>query len=126
MQVNLLPNNSSITNMFEYSMLFSNASTPVSSSGFANSFVLAYSDPRLVRNTISTKTICKSILSISNQLAGTSSANWQLITEYISSHWQATASTHGPGDTTTAWTSLGTISSATFPLTGRIVVKRLA
>jgi len=118
----LNPNNTTYANFFSSVSQFANTGGTSFNGGFTSAFAITYrGDIRSSRSKISTKTVSKTIVTNSLQF----SANINLeVTETVSA-WQASASSNTLGDTTTAWTSLGTL---TFPVaaTGRILVTRLA
>jgi hypothetical protein len=117
----LAPNNSSYTNFFTWEQLFNSGATPTANQGYSSGFVFAGSDIRYAKSFVSTKTNSKTM----NTWAACALSSTAMATNFIVSTWQATASNGGVGDTTTAWTSLGTIN---FPLasTGRIIVRRVS
>ncbi|CAN0621029.1 protein of unknown function [Burkholderia multivorans] len=116
----LLPNNASYTNSFVG--ICNTNGVGNSYSGYAayiNGFLLAYlQDARHVSVRVSTKTASKNLTGIATGYSGSTGAYQSMLT----STWMATAYA---SDTTTVWTSLGTIS---FPVaaTGRITVRRIA
>jgi hypothetical protein len=112
----LNPNNTTLTNMFIYGV----ATVGSSASGYLNALLLSYGcDLRRCVARVSTKTISKGVVS---QAGGNAAGSVYGTNSFCS--WVAVASTI-TGDTTTAWTSLGTV---TFPVaaTGRIYIRRLA
>ena len=117
----LAPNNTSYTNFFTWEQLFNNGTTPTANQGYANGLIFAGSDIRYAKSFVSTKTSSKTM----NTWAACAITSSAMATNFIVSTWQAAASSGGAGDTTTAWTSLGTIN---FPIasTGRIIVRRVA
>jgi hypothetical protein len=117
----LNPNNNTFANFFR-------ADGPVASGGSGgviggnfNSFILAYQqDTKRAVATASTATLSKTVEHRAWGYTGS--------TSFYSSGatgWMAAANGFTAGDTTTAWTSLGTV---TFPVaaTGRISIRRLA
>jgi hypothetical protein len=115
----LLPNNSS-----SYTSQMYTAFNTLGS--YANAYLYGvllgyYMDMRFAKAFISTKTIAKAWKVSAYGASGTSSSY------YIdgSGSWLASASTFTPVDTSTVWSSLGTIS---FPVaaTGRAIIKRVA
>jgi hypothetical protein len=118
----LNPNNNTFANFFRFDVTATSGAAVSAGGGYQSAFVLAYNqEVRGADCKISTKTISKWVRGSAYGLVNSP-------TSYMSmhaTHWQAAASSVGVGDTTTAWTSLGTI---TFPVaaTGRIIVRRLA
>lgn len=116
----LLPNNTSYTNFFVVETGFVGGT--VSGSGaYANGFVLAIDGVTQAFCRVSTKTTAKSVVSTGYCTNGSS----QGLAAFLGSAWLATASSLPTLDTTTAWTSLGTLTFAN-AFTGRIVIKRIA
>jgi hypothetical protein len=119
----LLPNNSSITNMFEGMFAGQYGSTAGANSAIVNAFLLAgLGDVRSTKATVSTKTTSKWT---NFTFLGYYSGGSNMYNGVGAGTWLATASTPTTVDTTTAWTSLGTISFST-AATGRAYVKRIA
>lgn len=116
----LLPNNASSTNRFAWEQLYNLSNSPEANSGFANGFFISGADIRFRKVSISTKTTSKTVSSYG---AVYISSSLGVSTDLMASFWQATASSNTIGDTTTAWTSLGTVI---FPVaaTGRIIIRR--
>jgi len=119
----LNPNNSTYTNFFIGN---GNASSNSSTSGYAiytSGFLIAYAqDVRHALFHASTKTISKSVIGSAEGINTVP----QTYSIQGSSHWQSVASSGGSAsDTTTLWTSLGTVA---FPVaaTGRIIIRRIA
>jgi hypothetical protein len=121
-QTILSPNNTTYTNFFKYDVITESSSSQSQLAAYSNAPVLGYSgDPRCIKATVSTKTTSKWTISESiGQVPGP-----QTYSSRTHSLWQSAASSSGAGDTTTAWSSLGTI---TFPVStsGRVYVKRIA
>ena len=121
-QTTLSPNNTTYTNSFSSVSQFANTGGTSFNGGFTSAFAVAYrGDIRNSRSVISTKTASKTVVTTSLQF----STNTSLEVSETASAWQASASSNTLGDTSTAWTSLGTL---TFPVavTGRVYVKRVA
>ncbi|MGF6549299.1 hypothetical protein [Paraburkholderia youngii] len=118
----LLPNNVSYTNFFAWEQVYNNSTTPLANSGYSSGFYVSGADVRYRKASISTKTISKTVSSYG---AAYVSGALGVSTDIMASFWQASASSNTVGDTTTAWTSLGTL---TFPAaaTGRILIKRVS
>jgi len=116
----LLPNNTSHTNFFAWEQQYNISSTPYANSGYANGFVLSGADSRSRKIFISTSTACKSIASMGCSYISSSQG---ISIDTLASSWQASASNNTISDTTTPWTSLGTV---TFPVatTGRLAIRR--
>ena len=117
------PNNTTYSNFFVGNGIAASGGSTGAFSVYTSGFLLAYAqDVRHAYARVSTKTISKSVLSHAEGINTTPTT----YTTELSSHWQASASSAGgAGDTTTAWTSLGTV---TFPVaaTGRILITRIA
>lgn len=117
----LSPNNTTYTNFFATEGAGDSGGSVIGYGQYNNAFVLSVShDIRQGRYFISTKTTSKVV---SAHVAGVNTLNLYWV-NFICA-WQAVASSIGAGDTTTVWTSLGTI---TFPIasTGRVLIKRVA
>ncbi|MBN3848358.1 hypothetical protein G3N58_16190 [Paraburkholderia sp. Ac-20342] len=116
----LLPNNTSHTNFFSWEQQYNISSTPYANSGYANGFVISGADSRYRKIFISTSTATKSIFSMGCSYISSSQG---ISADTLASSWQASASNNTISDTTSAWTSLGTV---TFPVatTGRITIRR--
>lgn len=116
----LNPNNTTFTNFFRNDGLVASAGSSSVISIYSNAPFLAYdTDIRGSEALVSTKTTSKWVSFKSYGYTGTA-----LYQSNGSSHWQNAASSEGVGDTTTAWTSLGTLS---FPIaaTGVAIVERI-
>jgi hypothetical protein len=119
----LLPNNTTYTNFFLALVVSCNGTATGSSAYYNGMYLLGSVALRHSKSWISTKTTAKSINStIYANGAGSSSG---LFNVSSSCGWQATASNNGNSDTTTLWTSLGTLSFSA-AATGRAYVKRVA
>lgn len=118
----LNPNNTTYTNFFTTNT--TNNANGAQGLGFyyLSAFMLSIYDPRSVKSTISTKTASKWVMSSATCLY---SATSQLQQENLNGTWMAAASSYSTGDTTTLWTSLGTLVFQT-AATGRAIIKRLA
>ena len=116
----LNPNNTTYANFFIGNIWTEGVSAASALAAYFSAMLIGYScDPRYIKFTASTKTASKSVEYSTFGYTGTST--------YINRGfcgWQATASTQTAADTTTAWSSLGTLA---FPVasTGRILIKRL-
>ena len=109
-------NNSGLTNLFLYGL----STIDSYATGYTSSFMLgSYSDIRAVTAKVSTKTASKTVLYHSHGISSGS-----VYSSVGGSSWVAVASAIA-SDTTTAWTSLGTVI---FPVaaTGRSYIRRLA
>jgi hypothetical protein len=115
----LLPNNTPYSNCFHYMSLWGHATNHGSGVGFYDSLLLdiAGSSPSSVRATIWTSTAAKRVQSQVDELCLTSSY-W---TGLVSTRWTQESSEYD--DTTTPWTSLGTISLP-YAWTGTITIER--
>lgn len=119
----LTPNNTTYTNFFIGDVSVIQSGTTGGSSAYYNGFLFSYAGaPVGVFARISTATQSKTLLGISSNVNSTGPVSYA---SYISAKWLATASSSITTDTTTAWTSLGTL---TFPVatTGRTYVRRIA
>ncbi|ADG20405.1 Carbohydrate-binding family V/XII [Paraburkholderia atlantica] len=116
----LLPNNTSYTNYFVWEQLYNTSNTPLANSNYSSGFGIGGADIRYRKVFLSTKTISKTATSHG---ASYISASLGTSSDVMASFWQAQPSTNTVGDTTTPWTSLGTV---TFPVaaTGRILIRR--
>jgi hypothetical protein len=119
----LLPNNSSYTNYFVYGGAYGSAQNSSSGgqSAYTNGFALVPQAAAASKSFVSTKTAAKGV----NTLGSSQNGSSYIISWNSFSAWLAAASTQSTFDTTTAWTSLGTI---TFPsaTSGRIIIRRIA
>ena len=119
----LNPNNTTYTNFFADFGYYSNSTGPGQIAQYSNGFMIGFNgDPRFIGVKVSTKTTSKTVTGQSLNFNSLPT----VISCYHSSVWQSSASSSGAaGDTTTAWTSLGTLS---FPVaaTGRAYIKRIA
>lgn len=117
----LLPNNTSYTNFFSNSGYTWGNGTSSVLGVYSNGFQVGYGDIRGGRTTVSTATKSKNAVTLNTaQPSGTPPGGVALV-----SLWQAAASSGGAADTTTPYTSMGTLS---FPSaqTGRIIMRRVA
>lgn len=118
----LLPNNAAITNMFYFCGVDSMNGSLGALNGYVNGFLIGYvADIRKFKASVSTKTVSKAVLS--NCIGKYPTGN--ALFSSFGSIWLSTASDDSTSDTTTLWTSLGTL---TFPVavTGRIITRRIA
>jgi hypothetical protein len=116
----LNPNNTTHTNFFVWGQVYNLSTAPEANGGFLNGFTIAGSDIRYRKLFISTTTISKTVISTGYSYLSSSQGP---AADTIGSSWQASANSNTISDTTTAWTSLGTIA---FPVaaTGRLVIRR--
>jgi hypothetical protein len=116
----LNPNNATHTNFFVWGQVFNLSTSPSANGGFLSGFIIAGSDIRYRKLFISTTTISKTVISTGYSYLSSSQG---LSVDSMGSSWQAAANSNTVSDTTTPWTSLGTV---TFPVpaTGRIIVRR--
>ena len=116
----LLPNNASITNMFEEQVIQSFGATAQGTSAYNNGFMLSNGQTRNVVARVYTSTACKTVISY-----GTTLAQGMIYSNQICSVWLSTASSLLTQDTTTLWASLGTLTFS-IAVTGRITIRRTA
>lgn len=117
----LSPNNTTYTNFFRTDGWITSGGASSYIAAFYNNFIIGYNvDAKRALARVSTKLTSKSVIFESVGYTGATSYWAKGATT-----WQATASNTAAADSTTAWTSLGTI---TFPVaaTGRIYIRRLA
>jgi len=117
----LLPNNGSITNMFFGQVLDGVNTAAQASSGFFNGFLASFGDVAQGVINVITRTAAKTILGASGSYI--SASGFYLYHTF--SRWLGTASSSTTTDTTTAWTSLGTLAFSNAS-TGRIIIRRIA
>jgi hypothetical protein len=120
----LLPNNATYTNFFGFTSVYGSqqgAGTAGATAAGTNGFALVPQGATNTKCFVSTKTYAKGVHSLG---ASHTTSNY-LVTWSTFSMWMATASSFVAHDTTTPWTSLGTL---TFPttVTGRIIIRRTA
>jgi len=117
----LEPNNSPVTNKFFYNSIFASEGAPGNNAGYANGFALeaVALNPLSARVTVWTSTAQKRVESTYDCFAGAP----HYYTGIVSSRWLTTASTATTDDTTTLWTSLGTIVLP-YAWTGTVTVER--
>jgi hypothetical protein len=117
----LLPNNTTLASQFLTTILDADTSTNTFTmySPYTGGFGLFYWGVRSFTSTVLTATTGKSVYTRARAYSGYPAEQFV----NTSSGWMNVASTNGAQDTTTAWTSLGTLS---FPIsvTGHITILR--
>jgi hypothetical protein len=118
----LNPNNTTYTNCFAHQGMVESGGSSGANGEYISGFAISHvGDIRQSKATISTKTISKTLSYVSSTLYNGTSPYWANGVV----NWLNAASNPAVTDTTTTWTSLGTV---TFPVaaTGRIYIRRLA